>query len=68
MPKNTLIGQANTMTEKIKEVVHAPIKNPTVSRERIRQIQERALGKLRKLMYAKGYKFEDFFDDSKKKG
>ena len=40
----------------------------TVSRERIRQIQERALGKLRKVMYAKGYKFEDFFDDSKKKG
>jgi DNA-directed RNA polymerase sigma subunit (sigma70/sigma32) len=40
----------------------------TVSRERIRQIQERAIGKLRKVMYAKGYKFEDFFDDSKKKG
>ena len=34
----------------------------TVSRERIRQIQERAIGKLRKVMYAKGYKFEDFFD------
>lgn len=39
-----------------------------ISRERIRQIQERALGKLRKAMYAKGYKFEDFFSDSKKKG
>jgi len=39
-----------------------------ISRERIRQIQERALGKLRRAMYAKGYKFEDFFDDSKKKG
>jgi hypothetical protein len=56
------------MTEKDKEVVHAPIKRSTVSRERVRQIQEHALGKLRKLMYAKGYKFEDFFDDSKKKG
>ena len=43
-------------------------KDGRISRERIRQIQEHALGKLRKLMYAKGYKFEDFFDDSKKKG
>jgi hypothetical protein len=56
------------MTEKNKDVVHAPIKDAKLSRERVRQIQERALGKLRKLMYAKGYKFEDFFNDSKKKG
>jgi DNA-directed RNA polymerase sigma subunit (sigma70/sigma32) len=39
-----------------------------ISRERVRQIQERALGKLRKLMYAKGYKAEDFFDTTRRKG
>jgi DNA-directed RNA polymerase sigma subunit (sigma70/sigma32) len=39
-----------------------------ISRERVRQIQERALGKLRKLMYAKGYRAEDFFDTTKRKG
>jgi DNA-directed RNA polymerase sigma subunit (sigma70/sigma32) len=38
----------------------------TVSRERIRQIQTRAIGKLRRLMFERGYKFEDFFDDKKK--
>jgi len=36
-----------------------------LTRERVRQIQERALGKLRKLMYAKGYKAEDFFDTTR---
>ena len=41
-------------------------KDTKVSRERVRQIQNHALGKLRKLMYAKGYKFEDFFDDKQK--
>ena len=35
----------------------------TVSRERIRQIQTRAIGKLRRLMFERGYKFEDFFDE-----
>lgn len=33
-----------------------------ISRERVRQIEARALGKLRRLMYTKGYKAEDFFD------
>lgn len=37
-----------------------------ISRERVRQIQVRALGKLRKRMYALGYKAEDFFDVLKK--
>ena len=36
-----------------------------ISKERVRQIQERALGKLRKKMYALGYKAEDFFDTTK---
>jgi DNA-directed RNA polymerase sigma subunit (sigma70/sigma32) len=33
-----------------------------ISRERVRQIEFRALGKLRKLLYARGYRVEDFFD------
>jgi DNA-directed RNA polymerase sigma subunit (sigma70/sigma32) len=37
-----------------------------ISRERVRQIQSHALGKLRRLMFERGYKFEDFFDDKKK--
>jgi DNA-directed RNA polymerase sigma subunit (sigma70/sigma32) len=41
-------------------------KRETVSRERVRQIQSHALGKLRKLMYERGYKFEDFFEDKRK--
>jgi DNA-directed RNA polymerase sigma subunit (sigma70/sigma32) len=41
-------------------------KDTKVSRERVRQIQNHALGKLRKLMYERGYKFEDFFDDKQK--
>lgn len=56
------------MTEPKKLGRPALSKDGRISRERVRQIQERALGKLRKLMYAKGYKFEDFFSDSKKKG
>ena len=47
-------------------IVRKRIKRETVSRERIRQIQSRAIGKLRKLMIERGYKFEDFFDDKKK--
>lgn len=47
-------------------IVRKRIKRETVSRERIRQIQSRAIGKLRKLMNERGYKFEDFFDDKKK--
>lgn len=34
----------------------------TISRERVRQIQENALRKLRRRMLAFGYKPEDFFD------
>lgn len=36
-----------------------------ISRERVRQIQARALGKLRRLLYEKGYRAEDFFDEAK---
>jgi hypothetical protein len=54
------------MTEKVKGVVHAPTKDITLSRERVRQIQSHALGKLRKLMFERGYKFEDFFEDKRK--
>jgi DNA-directed RNA polymerase sigma subunit (sigma70/sigma32) len=42
-------------------------KRETVSRERIRQIQTRALGKLRRLMTERGYKAEDFFDTFKRR-
>ena len=38
-----------------------------ISRERVRQIQERAIGKLRRQLYALGYKAEDFFDVWKKR-
>jgi DNA-directed RNA polymerase sigma subunit (sigma70/sigma32) len=31
------------------------------SRERVRQIEQRALGKLRRILFAKGYKAEDLF-------
>ena len=41
-------------------------KNSKISRERVRQIQSHALGKLRRLMFERGYRFEDFFDDKKK--
>lgn len=33
-----------------------------ISKERVRQIESRALGKLRRLLYARGYRSEDFFD------
>jgi DNA-directed RNA polymerase sigma subunit (sigma70/sigma32) len=36
-----------------------------ISKERVRQIQERALGKLRRLMFERGYRAEDFFDTTK---
>jgi DNA-directed RNA polymerase sigma subunit (sigma70/sigma32) len=42
-------------------------KRETVSRERVRQIQEGALRKLRRRMSAFGYKAEDFFDTIKRK-
>jgi DNA-directed RNA polymerase sigma subunit (sigma70/sigma32) len=38
-----------------------------ISKERVRQIQERALGKLRRLMFERGYKAEDFFDTTKQR-
>lgn len=52
------------MTEKVAKKKR--VFKETVSRERIRQIQTRAIGKLRRLMFERGYKFEDFFDDKKK--
>jgi DNA-directed RNA polymerase sigma subunit (sigma70/sigma32) len=39
-----------------------------ISRERVRQIQARALGKLRRALFAKGYRAEDFFDVFKNRG
>lgn len=33
------------------------------SRERVRQIEQRALGKLRRRLLAQGYKMEDIFGD-----
>ena len=40
-----------------------------ISRERVRQIQERAIGKARKRLYSLGYRAEDFFDVfTRKKG
>jgi DNA-directed RNA polymerase sigma subunit (sigma70/sigma32) len=42
------------------------VQRETITRERVRQIQSHAIGKLRKLMYERGYKFEDFFDDKRK--
>lgn len=38
-----------------------------ISRERVRQIQENALRKLRRKMLAYGYKPEDFFDTIKRR-
>jgi DNA-directed RNA polymerase sigma subunit (sigma70/sigma32) len=53
--------------EKVKQQGRPRLDRDTkVSRERVRQIQNHALGKLRKLMYERGYKFEDFFDDKQK--
>ena len=37
----------------------------TISRERVRQIQHTAMAKMRRILLARGYKFEDFFDDAK---
>ena len=55
------------MTEKVKQQGRPRLdENTKISRERVRQIQSHALGKLRKLMYERGYKFEDFFDDKQK--
>jgi hypothetical protein len=39
-----------------------------ISKERVRQIQERALGKLRRLMFERGYKAEDFFTTKQRRG
>lgn len=33
-----------------------------ISRERVRQIQMSALGEMRRILFARGYKTEDFFD------
>jgi DNA-directed RNA polymerase sigma subunit (sigma70/sigma32) len=38
-----------------------------ISRERVRQIQARALGKLRRLLFERGYRSEDFFDEAKQR-
>ena len=57
------------MTQEVKQRGRPRLNEDSkISRERVRQIQEHALGKLRKLMYAKGYKAEDFFDTTKRKG
>jgi DNA-directed RNA polymerase sigma subunit (sigma70/sigma32) len=57
------------MTQEVKQRGRPRLdKDSSISRERVRQIQERALGKLRRAINARGYKFEDFFDDSKRKG
>jgi len=42
------------------------LKGDALSRERVRQIQENALRKLRRRMIAFGYKAEDFFDTTKR--
>jgi len=55
------------MTEKVKQRGRPRLdEDSSISRERVRQIQTRAIGKLRRLMFERGYKFEDFFDDKKK--
>jgi DNA-directed RNA polymerase sigma subunit (sigma70/sigma32) len=38
-----------------------------ISRERVRQIQARALGKLRRALFERGYRAEDFFDEPKQR-
>jgi DNA-directed RNA polymerase sigma subunit (sigma70/sigma32) len=55
------------MTQKVKQRGRPRLdEDSSISRERVRQIQTHALGKLRRLMFERGYKFEDFFDDKKK--
>ena len=38
------------------------VKRDTISRERARQIQMSGLGEMRRILFAKGYSAEDFFD------
>lgn len=42
-------------------------KQAKVSRQQVSEIQKRALGKLRRKMYALGYKAEDFLDTPRKR-
>jgi DNA-directed RNA polymerase sigma subunit (sigma70/sigma32) len=54
------------MTQEVKQRGRPRLdKDSKISRERVRQIQENALRKLRRLMFARGYKADDFFDTTK---
>jgi len=55
------------VTEEVKQRGRPRLdKDSTITRERVRQIQENALRKLRRKMIAFGYKAEDFFDTTKR--
>jgi DNA-directed RNA polymerase sigma subunit (sigma70/sigma32) len=57
------------MTQEVKQRGRPRLNEESkLSRERVRQIQENALRKLRRLMFARGYKAEDFFDTTKQRG
>jgi DNA-directed RNA polymerase sigma subunit (sigma70/sigma32) len=57
------------MTDEVKQRGRPRLdKDSSISRERVRQIQDNALRKLRRKMQAYGYKAEDFFDTIKRKG
>jgi DNA-directed RNA polymerase sigma subunit (sigma70/sigma32) len=56
------------MTQEVKQRGRPRLNEESkLSKERVRQIQERALGKLRRLMFERGYKADDFFDTTKQK-
>jgi DNA-directed RNA polymerase sigma subunit (sigma70/sigma32) len=56
------------MTQEVKQRGRPRLdKDSKISRERVRQIQENALRKLRRLMFARGYKADDFFDTTKQR-
>ena len=56
------------MTQEVKQRGRPRLdKDSSISRERVRQIQEGALRKLRRRMSAFGYKAEDFFETIKRR-
>jgi DNA-directed RNA polymerase sigma subunit (sigma70/sigma32) len=56
------------MTQEVKQRGRPRLdKDSSISRERVRQIQEGALRKLRRRMSSFGYKAEDFFDTIKRR-